>query len=29
LKKFVNRLQQQHGWHLAFRVRPLRRRTHT
>jgi hypothetical protein len=26
LKKFVNRLQ-QHGWHLTFRVRPLRRRT--
>jgi hypothetical protein len=28
LKKFVNRLQ-QHGWKLVFRVRPLRRRTHT
>jgi hypothetical protein len=26
LRKFVRRLQ-QHGWHLAFRVRPLRRRT--
>jgi hypothetical protein len=27
LFKFVRRLQ-QHGWHLVFRVRPLRRRTH-
>jgi hypothetical protein len=26
LRKFVRRLQ-QHGWHLTFRVRPLRRRT--
>jgi len=26
LRKFVRRLQ-QHGWHLMFRVRPLRRRT--
>jgi hypothetical protein len=26
LRKFVHRLQ-QHGWHLVFRVRPLRRRT--
>lgn len=26
LRKFVRRLQ-QHGWHLVFRVRPLRRRT--
>jgi hypothetical protein len=26
LRKFARRLQ-QHGWHLVFRVRPLRRRT--
>jgi hypothetical protein len=26
LRKFVHQLQ-QHGWHLMFRVRPLRRRT--
>jgi hypothetical protein len=25
LRKFVRRLQLHHGWHLMFRVRPLRR----